>query len=297
MLLAILEVMNKSLIITWLTVLLTATSGLAWYPRLSQEMILGAETAIIGRNRAYIVAPGETLMELAWRAGVGFDNLLRANPGVDPWNPPPGEPLILPQAALPLRDLQPGVTINLAELRLYLLWDEAGTRMIRIYPVGIGRAGWETPLGEFQVSVLIDNPAWTPPESLRQEKPWLPAMVLPGPDNPLGSHWIGLTAAGTGIHGSNQPLGVGRRVSHGCIRLYPRDIVDLVGRVQPGTTVRIVDQPVKWMVHNGSLYLEVHRRVENPALLDLPAGNWDREALAGALFEASGLQVIIKTES
>lgn len=267
----------------------------AWYPRLARQMLIEDGTRLVGQNRDYITAPGETLMEIARRARIGYDNLLRANPGIDPWEPPVGARLILPLAALLPENLQPGITINLAELRLYLLWDEDGVRKIRIYPIGIGREGWETPLGNFAVKVVIDQPLWTPPASLRLEKPDLPGSVPPGPDNPLGSYWIGLTADGVGIHGTNQPYGVGRRVSHGCIRLYPKDIVDLAARVVPGTPVRIVDQPVKQAVIGGKLYLEVHR----PVTLDdagLVLEGWDRQAAERVLREARGIPMVVPAE-
>lgn len=288
--------MLKALAIAPLILLLTATVSLAWYPRLAEEAKLTAETTVIGHQLDYVTGPGETLVELARRAGVGFDNLVRANPGVDPWNPPVGQRLLLPKAVLAPDQIQPGITINLAELRLYLVWDAGGVRKVRIYPVGIGREGWGTPLGEFQISSIIDNPSWTPPASLRLENPDLPGTVPAGPDNPLGSHWIGLTAPGVGIHGTNQPFGVGRRVSHGCIRLYPQDILDLAERVSRGVRVRIIDQPVKQRLQAGKLFLEVHRPVEEPADLTLPAGHWPVDRIAQTLAEARGLPVMIPPE-
>jgi len=285
--------MFKPSAIALLILLLAATAGQAWFPRLTEEMNITSRTAIIGHNLDYIVGPGETLMEIARRAGIGFDNLLRANPGINPWKPPVRQRLLLPKAVLAPDLIRPGITINLAELRLYLVWDEGGARKVRVYPVGIGREGWATPVGEYRVSVVIDNPDWTPPASLRLEKPELPGRVPPGPDNPLGSRWIGLTAEGVGIHGSNQPYGVGRRVSHGCIRLYPEDILDLAGRVKPGTPVRIVDQPVKQILLDGRLYLEVHRAVDMPARWDAPDRRWNPEVLDRVLEEARGIPVSI----
>jgi len=288
--------MLKVSAISLLILLCSAAVGLAWYPRLAEEAKLTAETTVIGHHLDYVTGPGETLVELARRAGVGFDNLVRANPGVDPWNPPVGQRLLLPKAVLAPDQIQPGVTINLAELRLYLVWDDGGVRKVRIYPVGIGREGWGTPLGEFQISSIIDNPSWTPPASLRLENPDLPGTVPAGPDNPLGSHWIGLTAPGVGIHGTNQPFGVGRRVSHGCIRLYPQDILDLAERVSRGVRVRIIDQPVKQRFQAGKLFLEVHRPVEEPAGLTLPVGHWPVDRIAQTLAEARGLPVMIPPE-
>ncbi len=285
--------MNRLIVLTLLALLVFVTPGQSWYPRLKQEMIVTPETTIVGHNRTYIPAPQETLVELAMRAGLGFDNLMQANPGVDPWSPPPGGEIVLPSAVLLPSDIWTGITINLAELRLYLMWDDGGVRKVRIYPVGIGREDWATPLGDFHVKVIIDNPDWTPPASVREEKPELPGTVPPGPDNPLGNYWIGLSAEGVGIHGNNQPFGVGRRVSHGCIRLYRQDIADLVKHVGSGTRVRIIDQPVKHLVREERLYLEVHRSVDNVAALNFPVEYWNAEEIARILREARGLPVEI----
>jgi L,D-transpeptidase ErfK/SrfK len=285
--------MGKKTALILLVLLGGFSSALAWYPRLQREMILTANTAVIGHNRDYIISAGETLMELAWRTGIGFANLEKANPGVDPWSPPGGVRLVLPSAALLPGGAGEGITINLAELRLYFIWVEDGVRKVRIYPVGIGREGWNTPLGESRVRVIIDNPNWTPPASVRVEKPELPGVVPPGPDNPLGRIWIGLSSPGVGIHGTNQPMGVGRRVSHGCIRLYPQDIADLATRVKRGTGVLIVDQPVKHIVRNGILYLEVHRNGAAIGAGELPSGPWDQAAIGRVLKEARGVPVMI----
>jgi L,D-transpeptidase ErfK/SrfK len=85
-------------------------------------------------------------------------------------------------------------------------------------------------------------------------------MVPPGPNNPMGDYALYLALKGYAIHGTNAPYGVGRRVSHGCIRLYPEDIRELYARVRVGTPVTIVDQPAKAGWYDGTLYLEVHPR-------------------------------------
>ncbi|MGE4544893.1 MAG: L,D-transpeptidase [Pedobacter sp.] len=166
---------------------------------------------------------------------------------------------MLPYAFLLPADIQPGITINLAELRLYYVWQEQSRLRVRVYPVGIGRSGWDTPEGSFEVIEKIVHPAWHPPASIRLENPKLPASIPPGPENPLGEYWIGLSAPGYGIHGTSKPYGVGRRISHGCLRLYPWDIRDLFARVKVGDAVRILWQPVKIGMHNGKLLMEVHR--------------------------------------
>lgn len=235
-------------------------SAAAWYPRLTAQGTVKTlqPGAMVGADRPYVIGPDETLMAIARRAGLGYQALAEANPGVDPWLPEVGRELTLPYAALLPTGIAPGITVNLAEYRLFLATPENGSWRIRIYPIGLGREGWETPEGEYTIVNAVADPSWTPPASLRAEKPELPAAMAPGPDNPLGSFWLGLSAPGVGLHGTNQPYGVGRRVSHGCIRLYPDDIADLARRVTVGTPVRIVYQPFKIVRNGDRLLLEVH---------------------------------------
>lgn len=272
-----------------LTLLLTTPACWAWFPHLPAEANNPQPPQqLLGRNLDYLPAPGETLMEIARRAGIGFDNLLQANPGVDPWHLRIGQRLLLPKQTLLPAGITTGITVNLAELRLYLVWDEDGRRRVRIYPVGIGREGWQTPLGDYRVETIVDRPSWTPPASLRAEKPDLPGTVPPGPDNPLGDYWIGLSAPGVGLHGTNQPYGVGRRVSHGCMRLYPEDIQDLASRVRPGLPVRIIDQPVKVALAGDQLWVEAHRSVGDQQLLSIwPVGA--RTRIQQIIREARGI--------
>ncbi len=224
---------------------------------------------MIGANKPFIVGRDDSLVEIARRGRLGFQPLVAANPGVDPWLPAAGRELVLPYAALLPPGLLPrGITINLAEYRLYLVWEERGRRQVRIYPIGLARDGWMTPEGDYRVSVVIENPLWTIPEPLRKEYAAGSAVIPAGPENPLGTHWIGLSLSGYGIHGTNRPYGIGRRVSHGCVRLYPRDILDLADKVTRGMPVRVIYQPIKVGRQGGDLYLEVHRdflgRIKNP---------------------------------
>ena len=207
-------------------------------------------------------------MEVARWEGLGYRNLLAANPGIDPWQPDEGTGLLLPFATILPFEAQPGITINLAEFRLYLIWQHGDFMRVRVYPIGMGREGWNTPEGDFQVTDLVENPIWVRPESMRGEDPELATVIAPGPDNPLGSHWIELSADGYGIHGTNRPYGIGRRVSHGCIRLYPQDIIDLSKRIKRGTPVRIIYRPIKLAISEQTLLLQVHDdflgRIEDP---------------------------------
>ena len=255
---------------------------------------------LIGSNKWFTVGREDSLIEIARRGRLGYSALVAANPGVDPWQPEMGTELLLPYSTLLPLDLHPGITINLAEYRLYLVWEDSGQMRVRIYPIGLGREGWMTPEGDFRVVTIIDDPVWTMPAQMRELEPDQPALVQPGPDNPLGSHWIGLSLSGYGIHGTNRPYGIGRRVSHGCIRLYPRDIVDLVSRINKSTPVRITYQPIKVGRDEHNLFVEVHpdylERIVDP-LMDVErqstALGWTKplsgEQLANILREARGI--------
>lgn len=250
---------RQILLIALMTFSLSAqVSG--WYPRDDSERTLEGKgpAPVIDSNRTYYVGDGDTLIQLTRAFGLGFQNVARANPGVDPWIPRPGTAIVLPYATVLPRALKPGITINLGDFKLYLLELYEGIPSVRIYPVGIGVDGWETPLGEFAVLNKAVRPTWSVPEAIRAEDPSLPRFVPPGPDNPLGDYWLAFSQERHGIHGTNEPYGVGRRVSHGCIRLYPEDIKDLFGRVNRGTPVNVIYEPVKLGMRNGKVLLEVH---------------------------------------
>jgi len=221
---------------------------------------LSAGEAVIGSIGHYTVKEGESLIEIARKFGLGYQEVAEANPDLDPFVPGAGAAVVLPSSfILPDDDGARGIVINLSELRLYYFFAIGDKRFVRVYPIGIGRQGDNTPTGDFSVVEKIANPSWHVPESIRLEKPELPKVVPPGPDNPLGSYAMRLSRGDILIHGTNRPWGVGRRVSHGCIRLYPENIPELFDRVPKGTRVRILRQPVKVGMKDNRVYLEVHR--------------------------------------
>ncbi len=213
---------------------------------------------LVGASFYQLIRPGDTLIELARQHGVGYGSLIEANPGIDPWQPPSDAEILVPRAAIVPYQAQPGITINLAEQRLYLIREGQERTLISIYPIGIGREGRDTPTGDHRVVTMIANPSWTPPPSLRTEHPELPAVIAPGPDNPLGAFWIGLSQEHIGLHGTNRPFGIGRQISSGCIRLYPEHIHLLFQRVHIGMAVTIIDLPIKVGQKDGQMYLEAH---------------------------------------
>jgi len=207
----------------------------------------------------------DTINVYAEAYGLGFRQLVAANPGVNPWVPGAGTELVLPlQFILPPGE-RAGIVINLAEMRLYHYRPDG--RTVDTYPIGIGREGWQTPLvAGAKVLNVIKDPTWVPPPSIRADHlamgHRLPAVVPPGPDNPMGPWAVQLSTRGYYIHGTNKELGIGMRVSAGCIRMYNRDVTEFAHRVAKGTPVRIVNAPVKVGWKQGALYVEVHEALE-----------------------------------
>jgi L,D-transpeptidase ErfK/SrfK len=216
------------------------------------------EGTIIGKPDTYLVKDGESLPEIAKRFDIGFGAITAANPGVDPFVPDAGRRIVLPtEWILPAAPIRKGIVINIAEMRLFF-YPRDGSQTVTTFPIGIGDQGKETPVGTFTIIEKIRNPAWYVPESIRKEKPYLPAVVPPGPDNPMGSHALRLSNPTVLIHGTDRPWGIGTRDSHGCIRLYQEDIARLFGMTRNGTLVSIVNQPVNAAAKGDRVFLEVH---------------------------------------
>jgi L,D-transpeptidase ErfK/SrfK len=227
-----------------------------------------AET-VIGQVRAYRIRKGDTLMDLARYFSLGYNEIVEANPGIDPWVPPVGATIILPtQWVLPCCTYD-GVVVNIPEMRLFFYRrtpGDPGTTIVNTFPVGLGRDDWRTPSGKFRIRGKTVNPQWNIPESIRKEhiaERGDPRTFIPGgdPDNPLGKYRIELTLPMYGIHGTNIPWGVGMQVSHGCVRLYPEDIERLFPLVPVGAAGEFAYQPVKVGVRGGAVYVESHRDI------------------------------------
>lgn len=231
-----------------------------------------AEQSVIGVPQVVFASPNDTLSDLARAYGLGYDEIVAANPDVNPWLPGENTPILLPtQYVLP--DVpKEGIVLNIASKRLFYFPAVAAgeKQLVQTYPIGIGRVGWETPLGVTHVVSKAKDPHWFVPASVRQEHSEkddpLPAVVPPGPDNPLGTRVLKLEMPGYLIHGTNQPYGVGMRVSHGCIRLYPENIELLFELVAVGEAVRIVNEPYLFGWTNGELYFEGHAPLEDDSI-------------------------------
>jgi L,D-transpeptidase ErfK/SrfK len=220
----------------------------------------------------------DTLIDLAPELGVGYVELVAANPGIDPWLPPDGTRLVVPAARLLPSAKREGIVVNLGDLRLYYF--EKG-KPPRSYPIGIAKDGYATPLGVTQVRAKKEKPTWVPGPSAHLEKPELPKAIPPGPDNPLGDYALYLGWSSYLIHGTNDARGVGRHSSRGCIRLYPADIEALYPIVAIGTPVRVVNEPIKLGWIGGELYLEVNPDADESLELDETAKVAARKPLKG----------------
>lgn len=212
--------------------------------------------AKIGDMRYYTAKAEDTLIDLAREFKLGFTELAAANPGIDPWIPGEGTRILLPTGHLLPDAPRRGLVLNLIDQRLYYFRARDG--IVESFPIGTGRDAWDTPLGATRVVRKKRNPYWHVPKSIRAEDPTLPKVVPPGPDNPLGKFAMYLGWPGYLVHGTNNPWGVGRRVSHGCIRLYPEDIRSLFPRIPVGTPVTVVSQEIKIARFGSELLLEVH---------------------------------------
>ena len=217
----------------------------------------GDGLTVIGVPVEHRAKKGETLLDLAREYGLGFNELADLYPGLDPWVLPEGLRLLMPTRWVLPEWHGEGILINTAELRLYYFMPRSG--LVRTYPIGIGDEGRHTPLGLFRIGEKRENPTWYIPRSLR-EKHGAETMP-PGPDNPLGGHYMRLGGSAYGIHGTNLPWSVGRLVTHGCIRLYPEDIAELYSMAKSGTRVEIIYEPVKFGFLAGRAYVEVHRDI------------------------------------
>ena len=240
-------------------------------PALATTYTLSGPTDdVVGQDKTVVTVYEDTLYDLARKFSLGSEELIRVNPGVDPWLPGAGKTLIVPDRHILPPGPREGIVVNLPEHRLYYYPKpkRGGPIQVITYPVSIGKMDWRTPLGLTHVTQKQKNPIWYPPESVRKEHEAagdpLPAMVPSGPDNPLGLFAMRL-AAGNGtylIHGTNNPIAVGLAVTHGCIRMYPDDVEALFPLIAVGTPVRLINQPIKVAWVDGELMLEAHPPVD-----------------------------------
>ena len=247
---------------------------------------------VVGILQVTYARQEDTLPDIARRFNLGFDEVARANPGVDPWLPGDGTRIVLPtQFVLPDAPAE-GLVINVAALRAFYYPKVAKgeSRTVITFPIGIGKLGWSTPTGTTKIVSKRKDPYWTPPESVRKEHAAegdiLPARVPPGPDNPLGAYAMNLGWPSILIHGTNKPAGVGLRASHGCRRMYPEDIAVLFDGFAIGTKVTVVNQSLLYRWQGDSLYVQSYPlhldNEEDPPAEQKPAFN---ESMLSRMFQ------------
>ncbi len=227
---------------------------------------------VVGESFLIDAKKSETLLDIAREYSVGYNEITKANPDVDPWYPGDKTPVVIPTRYILPDTPREGLVLNLPEMRIYYYPKPQNGEAPKVitYPVGIGRQNWETPRGKTYVSEKKRNPTWTPPASIKAEHlakgDPLPDVVPAGPDNPLGTRALRLGIPSYLIHGTNKPYGVGMRVSHGCIRMRREDVEALFEMVPPKETVRIINQPLKIGRFAGTLFMEFHSPLEEDGL-------------------------------
>lgn len=267
---------------------------------------------LIGHVQIVLSKSGDTLYKLSRKYEMGYDELVQANLEIRQYGRLRKNTGVIIPAYFILPDApRNGIIINLPEKRLY--YYPVGRHMVLTEPVAIGEYGWPTPLMIGYVIEKIKDPEWRVPESIQIEqiaKGEEPKTVVPpGPDNPLGQYALRLSAWSLLIHGTNAVYTIGKRASHGCIRMYPEDIEELFYNVPENTPIRIVDQPYKVGWKDNKLYLEVHtslietrgtvdERVKKVYELIMVAVNNDKNAIdwnavKEALIRQTGLPQLI----
>jgi len=205
------------------------------------------EENLIGFNEIFIADKNQTLIEIAKKLDLGYDELKISNPHIDPFDILKNEAVFIPRKRLlPEQDFElETIYINLSEKRLYYPVSMEGDIYVITFPVGIGTDNTKSPVGEFRITQKKENPEWVVPKSIREEDPSLPPVVPPGPDNPLGVRAMRLGYTEYLLHGTSKRFGIGMEVSHGCIRMYNRDVERLFDIVEKGTKVVITEKRYK----------------------------------------------------
>lgn len=273
-------------------------SGLSvFFASILSTRFAGAETFVlpppgvnvVGDIQTVVARHEDTLSDIARRYNIGYDEITLANPGVDPWLPGEGTRIVVPSLYVLPETPRDGLVLNVPEMRVYYYHpaEKGKPPLVSTFPASIGRMEWQTPLGKTKIVRKQAYPTWYPTDSIKAEHledgDPLPNSIPPGPDNPLGTHALRLGIPGYLIHGTNKPYGIGMRVTHGCVRLYPEDVRALFDMVPVNTPVYVVNQPVKAGWRNGVLYVEAHPPLEE----DRVAFEFNRTPAVKAVVAAS----------
>lgn len=243
-------------------------SALTFILPLNNDTLIGEDSVVTAHEE-------DTLIDIARRESLGFDEIVNANPAIDPWLPKGGTRVLVPHRYLLPNTPHEGIVVNVAEKRLYYFPPtNTDIATVETFPISIGRSDWSTPIVNTTIVRKAENPQWRPPKTIQEEHALegdiLPDVVASGPDNPLGLYALYLGIPSYLIHGTNKEYGIGMQVTHGCMRMYPEDIEHLFKGVKTGTTVYIVNQPFKVGWFDNTLYLEAHPFLEGtePEIID-----------------------------
>ena len=258
---------------------------------------------LIGTENRYVVKRGDTVKNISSRYGITSDELLKANKIINPNIIQPGQSLRITTQKIIPKKIYNGLIINLPEYQIYHFKNGA---LLDTYPIAIGKTSWKTPGGRFFVDNKALNPTWrVPPQMQKKYKnKYKRKIVPPGPNNPLGKYWIGLSIPHIGIHSTNKPYSIGQPRSHGCMRLNMKDAEKLFYSVDVGTQGEIIYEPVKLGTYNGSIFIEVHDDIYKKnndlyilAVKKLKESNIynqvDLETVKLAVIEKEGIPVVI----
>jgi L,D-transpeptidase ErfK/SrfK len=235
--------------------LMTAPTGTG--ARVGSDAGVSAQTT--GGPVVHEIVAGDSLASLGARYGIEPREIALAN-GLKPGAAlPPGVTLRLDNRhVVPLVEDEVDVVINVPQRMLFLTSSEP----LLGVPVGLGRRDWPTPVGAFSIVAKEENPTWDVPASIqaemRREGHAVVEKVPPGPTNPLGAFWLGLSMGSVGVHGTNAPLSIFRHVTHGCVRLHPDDMARIYPLVPLGARGRIIYQPILLARTSEGVFLEVH---------------------------------------
>ncbi len=230
------------------------------------------EFPVAGGVFEYTVQPGDYLIKIGARFGVAATVLSRENGLKYDAKLMPGKKLIIDNRHIVPEVREEGLLINLPQRMLYYFRD---WELVAAYPVGLGKPSWPTPAGEFTVTSKAVDKTWRVPKSIqeemRREGKLVRTEVPPGPDNPLGKHWLGLSLTSIGIHGTIAPASIYHFQSHGCIRLHSDDIEALFAQIERGATGSIIYAPLLLTESDGRIFVEAHRDIYNKSDVSLAA--------------------------
>ncbi len=218
---------------------------------------------MVGAEWVHVAVLGESWTTIGARAGVAPAALAARNGRTLKAPLKAGDAIVIDNRHIvpdnPPESPELGLIVNVPQRFVFYFADG---RLQAQYPVAVGRADWQTPLGDFTVDTKEEDPTWDVPLSIQQEmrragKPVLKS-VPPGPTNPLGRYWLALSLDSVGIHGTIAPLSIYSFATHGCVRLHPEDIDALYQQVVEGERGRIIYEPVLVTSDGIDVYLEVN---------------------------------------